>query len=206
MSNTEIQLAHTLAHQVSLTIQLIHLTEKTHQQGQQLAVVEKHNRIVRELQNFLKHLQEILSSHNNVHLFNKTKDGVKANPFWVQECLSQDKLTEQPTEAIPSIHPGYTQFESDTQEKMFDKVPVTEHNKLEKLPSETGLWELTAREREVLQMVASGSSNREIAKALYLSEGTVRNHVSNILRRLNVRDRTQAALIANKALNLGDRT
>jgi DNA-binding NarL/FixJ family response regulator len=45
-------------------------------------------------------------------------------------------------------------------------------------------------------MVAAGASNREIAQSLFLSEGTVRNHISHILGRLNVRDRTQAALIA----------
>jgi DNA-binding NarL/FixJ family response regulator len=194
MANIEIQLAQALAHEIFLTIQLIHLAEKAHQQGHQSAVVQEHNHIVRELQNSLRHLQEVLASHN-VHPFNETKDGAKANRSKVQECLWQDMLTEQPTEAIHSIHPGYPQFELETQEEMVGKVPVTDHNKLGKLPP--GLGELTAREREVLQMIATGSSNREIARALYLSEGTVRNHVSNILRRLNVRDRTQAALVAS---------
>jgi FixJ family two-component response regulator len=44
------------------------------------------------------------------------------------------------------------------------------------------------------------SSNREIAQALFLSEGTVRNHITHILARLNLRDRTQAALVANSFL------
>ena len=60
-----------------------------------------------------------------------------------------------------------------------------------------GLKELTAREREVLRMIADGASNKEIASALFLSEGTVRNHISHILTRLNLRDRTQAAIVAN---------
>lgn len=55
---------------------------------------------------------------------------------------------------------------------------------------------LTPREREVLRLVARGSTNREIARELFLSEGTVKNHVSNILSRLGLRDRTQAALYA----------
>jgi DNA-binding NarL/FixJ family response regulator len=55
---------------------------------------------------------------------------------------------------------------------------------------------LTSREVEVLRLVATGSTNREIAARLYLSEGTVKNHVSRILGRLGLRDRTQAAVYA----------
>ena len=58
------------------------------------------------------------------------------------------------------------------------------------------LGELTAREREVLMLVAQGMSNREIGLELHLSAGTVKNHVSTILRRLGISDRTQAAVIA----------
>jgi len=55
---------------------------------------------------------------------------------------------------------------------------------------------LTSREIEVLRLVATGSTNREIAERLYLSEGTVKNHISRILGRLGLRDRTQAAIYA----------
>jgi len=57
---------------------------------------------------------------------------------------------------------------------------------------------LTAREVEVLRELAAGSTNREIAERLYLSEGTVKNHVSRILGRLGLRDRLQAALYARE--------
>lgn len=60
--------------------------------------------------------------------------------------------------------------------------------------------QLTEREREILTLVAGGASNRQIAENLYLTEGTVKNHMSNILGKLGVRDRTQAAL---KAKELG---
>jgi DNA-binding NarL/FixJ family response regulator len=58
--------------------------------------------------------------------------------------------------------------------------------------------DLTEREYEILRYVARGESNREIGEALYITEGTVKNHVSNILSKLGLRDRTQAALWARE--------
>ncbi|MGJ3204200.1 response regulator [Geobacillus thermoleovorans] len=57
---------------------------------------------------------------------------------------------------------------------------------------------LTQRECEVLQLLADGKSNRAIGEALYISEKTVKNHVSSILQKLNVNDRTQAVVVAIK--------
>jgi DNA-binding NarL/FixJ family response regulator len=56
--------------------------------------------------------------------------------------------------------------------------------------------DVTEREREVLRLIARGATNHEIAEELVISEGTVKNHISNILSRLNLRDRTQAAIYA----------
>ncbi len=58
--------------------------------------------------------------------------------------------------------------------------------------------DLTPREREVLRLLATGASNREIGAQLFISEGTVKNHISNILGRLGLRDRTQAAIYAKE--------
>jgi DNA-binding NarL/FixJ family response regulator len=58
---------------------------------------------------------------------------------------------------------------------------------------------LSAREMEVLRLLASGASNREIATALFITEGTAKNHVTSILEKLGVKDRTQAALKAREA-------
>ncbi|AHC43831.1 LuxR family transcriptional regulator [Bacillus licheniformis LMG 7559] len=57
---------------------------------------------------------------------------------------------------------------------------------------------LTRRECEVLQMLADGKSNRGIGESLFISEKTVKNHVSNILQKMNVNDRTQAVVVAIK--------
>jgi DNA-binding NarL/FixJ family response regulator len=66
------------------------------------------------------------------------------------------------------------------------------------LPPDSGYESeaLTVREAEIIRLMTGGYSNREIAGALYLSEGTVKNHVSNILSKLGVRDRTRAVLKA----------
>lgn len=63
-------------------------------------------------------------------------------------------------------------------------------------PATSPLDDLTEREREILEQVASGSSNKEIAQQLYLSEKTVKHYVTNILQKLQVRNRVEAALLA----------
>jgi two-component system NarL family response regulator len=64
------------------------------------------------------------------------------------------------------------------------------------IPKET--FGLSKREMDILTYVARGSSNREIGKSLFISEKTVKNHLSSIFRKLEVEDRTQAALKAIK--------
>lgn len=127
--------------------------------------------------------------------FSDTQYVAEALRLGAKGYLLKDTPAEELAKAIRSIYQGYTQFGPGIMEKVIAQVPTTEPNKREEPPP--GLLELTTREREVLRMIASGSSNREIAQALFLSEGTVRNHISHILTRLNVRDRTQAAIVAN---------
>ncbi len=97
-------------------------------------------------------------------------------------------------EAIRNICSGQTYIQPNmTKElvKEFNRVTLHEKNKQD----ETNL---TAREVEVLELIAEGMINKEIARQLYISEKTVKNHVSNIFKKLNVSDRTQAAIYAFK--------
>lgn len=86
--------------------------------------------------------------------------------------------------AIRSVHAGHVLLHPDVARLLADG------------DARPGQAELTARERDVLAQVARGRSNREIARALSLSEKTVKTHVSAILGKLGVQDRTQAALHA----------
>ena len=113
--------------------------------------------------------------------------------------LLKDTPSEELAAAIRAVYKGYAQFGPGIWQKMIaqvsNKSPSTASAEPSSLPS--GLLELTPREREVLCLIATGSSNREIAQKLFISEGTVKNHVTNILNRLHLRDRTQAAIFAN---------
>jgi DNA-binding NarL/FixJ family response regulator len=110
-------------------------------------------------------------------------------------------LKETPSEdlavAIRAVHQGYTHLGPGLWEKSLANQSPPTPTRLT-IPPELG--ELSPRELEVLRLIASGASNREIAQALYISERTVKNHVTSILTRLNLRDRTQAALFASSFL------
>ncbi|MFJ5528193.1 response regulator [Streptomyces sp. NPDC093261] len=90
--------------------------------------------------------------------------------------------------AIRSVHAGHILLQSEVAGALLSQ---------EETNSGQGRGgSLTEREREVLGLIADGRSNREIARALVLSEKTVKTHVSNILMKLDLADRTQAALWA----------
>lgn len=79
--------------------------------------------------------------------------------------------------------------------------PATVENRVKESRAEyddDDIQELSNREYEVMELLAQGMSNKEIAEELYISEKTVKNHVSNILRKLKVNDRTQAVIFALK--------
>jgi DNA-binding NarL/FixJ family response regulator len=105
--------------------------------------------------------------------------------------LLKDTPSAELADAIRAVYKGYTQFGPGLFEKTFQGSPAP----IEHPPEFT---QLTPREQEVLRLIATGCSNREIAEQLYISERTVKNHVNSLLRRLNLRDRTQVAILASK--------
>jgi len=112
--------------------------------------------------------------------------------------LLKDTPSEELAAAIRSVHKGYTQLGPGLVEKIMARVPPAAPVPPASPPPS---WnDLTPREQEVLKLIAKGASNREIAQFLYISEGTVKNHVTNILNRLNLRDRTQAAIFVHSFL------
>jgi DNA-binding NarL/FixJ family response regulator len=107
--------------------------------------------------------------------------------------LLKDTPSEELAVAIRAVDKGYSQLGPGIVKKL-----LTQFHPISPQPSvPQNLADLTPREKEVLRLIAIGDNNREIAKKLYISEGTVKNHVTNILNRLNLRDRTQAAILAN---------
>jgi DNA-binding NarL/FixJ family response regulator len=126
--------------------------------------------------------------------FDDTEYVAEALRFGAKGYLLKDTPSEELAEVIRMIHRGYTQFSPGIIERMMANVSVNDLKQSTEPPP--GLAELTARERQVLLMIAKGATNREIAEALFLSQGTVRNHISSILSRLNLNDRTQAAIVA----------
>ncbi|BBL79007.1 DNA-binding response regulator [Rubrobacter xylanophilus] len=103
--------------------------------------------------------------------------------------ILKDTPSEELAAAIEKVHRGEAVLDGPITLKV-----ISELGRLSKEPAGPG--PLSEREMEVLRLVASGASNREIARSLYITEGTVKNHISSILRKLGFRDRTQAALYA----------
>ena len=120
-------------------------------------------------------------------------DGLRAGAIGY---LLKDAPTEKLYEAIRAAAKG----ESFLQPSVAAKL-VAEFNRLsEQAPSWAQAIEdpLSPREMEILRLVATGATNREIAAQLVLAEGTVKNHVTNIFNKLGVTDRTRAALRARE--------
>lgn len=110
--------------------------------------------------------------------------------------LLKDVTLEDLRHAIRTLHAGGNLIQpalTSTLARRLERHPA-EYERIDRPPP------LTPRELDVLRMVASGRSNREIAELLVLAEGTVKNHISSILTKLGVRDRTRATL---RAISLG---
>ena len=108
--------------------------------------------------------------------------------------LLKDVSPNDLVEAIRAVHRGEARLHPDIAQKLMQQVaqqtsPVRET---------TAVDDLTEREYEVVRLVAQGCSNADIAQALVISDKTVKTHISNILSKLHLEDRTQLAIYALK--------
>jgi DNA-binding NarL/FixJ family response regulator len=101
--------------------------------------------------------------------------------------LLKDADVDEVSNAIRAAHRGEVHLDAGVARRLMASL---------RAPKEDPLGALTEREREILRMVAAGKANKRIAEELVISERTARTHVSNILRKLDLASRTQAALWA----------
>jgi len=121
--------------------------------------------------------------------------------------LLKDIPAHNLAQAVRAAHQGIYQLDPLVASKVFNSLTRSENQHSQSSISPLSVRapaapvkpvDLTEREIEVLRLIARGATNREIAEVLVISEGTVKNHISNILSRLGLRDRTQAAIYARE--------
>jgi len=115
--------------------------------------------------------------------------GIKAG---AKGYLLKDVSLERLIETIKAVHAGQTVMQPAITETLLKGLDRSQQS-FEALPEPDAL---SPKETEVLRLIASGYSNREISGVLNKSEGTIKNHVSSVLSKLGVRDRTRAVLRA----------
>ena len=124
-------------------------------------------------------------------------EGLKAG---ARGYLLKDISSEEMAQAVRKVAAGEALIEPRLTRKVLAEFSRLATATGQQMPSKTGGFSeslpvpLTERELEVLQALAHGLSNREIAGQLVITEGTVKNHVSNLIDKMGVRDRTQAVL------------
>ncbi len=107
--------------------------------------------------------------------------------------LLKDATAEQLVAAVRTVAAGDSMLDPAVTRRVIDAYVASPTREVGR---ESTLAELTAREVEVLRLIADGRSNREIATALFVGEATAKTHVSNVLSKLGLRDRVQAVICA----------
>jgi len=113
--------------------------------------------------------------------------------------LSKDSSAEQVKEAVRTAMRGESLLEPKITTQLiheFVKLRRSEKEPSRESKKESAVGSLTAREKEILALIAKGKSNQEISADLFISEYTVKTHISNLFRKLNLNDRVQAVLFA----------
>ncbi len=145
--------------------------------------------------NGLEAAEEILSKHKDATIlflttFSDDEYIVKALKLGVKGYLLKQDYKSLPAALHAAIN-GQSVFGG----AVIDKLPtLMSQNNAEDNGFDYRKYDISEKEYEVIQLVAEGFSNKEISQKLFLSEGTVRNYLSTILEKLNLRDRTQLAI------------
>ena len=114
--------------------------------------------------------------------------------------LLKDMPIEDLVESVRLVNRGYSVMKDELRKKTVGNVA---NNKSGTETEQSKLAELTPREIEVFNLIGTGCTNREIAKELYIVEGTVKTHVTNIFNRLGLSNRSQIAIYANSVKQNG---
>jgi DNA-binding NarL/FixJ family response regulator len=114
--------------------------------------------------------------------------------------LLKNTPAQQLATAIRSLHQGYSQLGPTIASKVFASIEPDTPKTQEDRPKRDYRELFSDRELEILRLIAQGKNNRQIAQLLHLSEGTVKNYISQIISQLNVQNRTQVALWVQKNL------
>ncbi len=144
--------------------------------------------------NGLEAAEEILSNHKDATIlflttFSDDEYIVKALKLGVKGYLLKQDYKSLPAALHAAIN-GQSVFGG----AVIDKLPTLMDESSHENKLDFTAFDITEKEYEVMQLVAEGFSNKEISQKLFLSEGTVRNYLSSILEKLNLRDRTQLAI------------
>jgi len=111
--------------------------------------------------------------------------------------LLKDLPTDSIVQAMLTVHHGGVVLPQDFATQVLTEMRKTrQFEQAEVNITPHVLGDLTSREKDVLSSLGEGLNNKEIAQRLHITEGTVKNHVSNLIQKLEVRDRTQAAIFA----------
>ena len=111
--------------------------------------------------------------------------------------LTKDISAEDLADAITAAARGLVQLSPAAAQRL-SSTTASRYQGDERSDLQSAIDDLTPRERDVLRVLSTGATNAEIAAELFLSAGTVKNHVSSILRQLGLSDRTRAAIVANR--------
>ncbi|MBB3112246.1 DNA-binding NarL/FixJ family response regulator [Paenibacillus phyllosphaerae] len=133
--------------------------------------------------------------------FDDTELILRALDQGVHGYLLKDMPSEAIVSAIQTVHNGGTVLQSEITASLLSELNKRPTRSMDKpnLLSDSelaALKALTEREQEILALLGQGLNNKEMADRLVITEGTVKNHVSNLIAKLGLRDRTQAALLS----------